>query len=289
MLHTPFIQYLEEICSRIENRSVKLRAYEKIYGGDINDTYRLAMTHSDYFIKINAADKADMFEKEAKNLKILSESNSFIIPEVFQHGIFENKSFLLLQYIENLETTGNIGDFAENLVKLHQNRQDSYGLNFDNYIGKIAQKNTVATHWVDFYIQNRLQFQIDLAGDKIPTHIKKNFNRLYQKLSTIIPVEKASLLHGDLWNGNYFYNLQGKAVLFDPAVYYGHREIDLAMMSLFGGFEQEIYRIYHDLFPLEPDWKNRLKIYQLYPLLVHVNLFGASYLSAIQQILKYFV
>ncbi len=289
MLHTSFIQHIEKICSGIENHPVKLRAYEKIYGGDINDTYRLAMTDTDYFIKINTTDKRDMFEKEAKNLKILSDSNSFIIPEVFHNGVFENKSFLLLQYIEKLETEGNVKDFAENLVKLHQNFQNYYGLKFDNYIGKLPQKNTPETDWVNFYIQNRLQFQIDLAGNNIPVNIKNDFNRLFQKLPVIIPLEKPSLLHGDLWNGNYFYNLQGKAVLFDPAVYYGHREIDLAMMSLFGGFDAEIYHIYHQLFPMEPDWKNRLKIYQLYPLLVHVNLFGVSYLSGIEQILKYFI
>ncbi len=102
-------------------------------------------------------------------------------------------------------------------------------------------------------------------------------------------MRKPSLLHGDLWNGNYFYNLQGQAVVFDPATYYGHREIDLAMMSLFGGFEKDIYNMYNDIFPLERDWKERLKIYQLYPLLVHVNLFGRSYLSGIKQILNEFV
>jgi fructosamine-3-kinase len=289
MLHTSFIHHLENICSRIENRPVKLRAYEKIYGGDINDTYRLAMSETDYFIKINRTDALEMFEKEAENLKILLQSRSFVIPKVFKTGIFENNSFLLLQYIENLETEGNPADFAKNLVKLHKNNSDYYGLDFDNFIGKLPQINTPKSNWIEFYIQNRLQYQITLAGDKIPVHIINDFEKLYNKLPEILSIEKPSLLHGDLWNGNYFYNLQGKAVLFDPAIYFGHREVDLAMMSLFGGFNREIYRIYVELFPLEPDWKNRLKIYQLYPLLVHVNLFGSGYLSSIRQILKYYI
>ena len=102
-------------------------------------------------------------------------------------------------------------------------------------------------------------------------------------------IDRPALVHGDLWLGNYFYNLQGKAVVFDPAIYYGHREVDLAMMQLFGGFSPKIYEYYQDLLPMEPDWQERLKIYQLYPLLVHVNLFGASYLSGISRILSFFV
>ena len=289
MLHSPFIKYLEQICSRVENRPVKLRTYEKIYGGDINQTYRLAMTQTDYFIKINTADRLDMFEKEAAGLQLLQNSKSFMVPKVYKTGIFENQSFLLMEYIESLERGTNPVDFAQNLVKLHQNTRSFYGLDFDNYIGRLPQQNIPASNWVDFYIENRLQYQIDLAGKLIPAEIKQDFEKLYQKLPVILPMEKPALLHGDLWNGNYFYNLQGKAVVFDPAVYYGHREVDLAMMSLFGGFEKEIYSLYNRLFTLDPGWKERLKIYQLYPLLVHLNLFGKSYLQGIKQILKSFV
>ena len=288
MLHSNFIVFLEQTCSQLENKPVKLRAYEKIYGGDINETYRLAMTDKDYFIKINSAAQSDMFEKEALGLKLLEESQSFIIPRVYQTGTFENQSYLLMQYIESLTSGSNPQDFARRLAEMHRSTQSYFGLDTDNYIGRLPQINKKTDNWVDFYIQNRLQFQIELAGELIPDGMRKDFEKLYRKLPELLPTEKPSLLHGDLWNGNYFYNLQGQAVVFDPAVHYGHREVDLAMMSLFGGFEKDIYYMYNELFPLEKGWKERLKIYQLYPLLVHVNLFGASYLTSIQQILKEF-
>ncbi len=288
MLHTPFIKHIEEICSQIEQKPVRLRAYERVSGGDINDTYRLAMTDRDYFIKVNTAGKLDMFEKEADGLKLLSESQSFVVPEVYQTGIFEKQSFLLMSYIEPLYQTENPKNFAESLAKLHQTTQQQYGLAFDNYIGNLPQKNDFNNNWLDFFIKKRLQFQIRLAGDLIPKDMLHQFDRLYQKLPEQLWIDRPALLHGDLWSGNYFYNLQGRAVIFDPAVYYGHREVDLAMMQLFGGFPKEIYERYNAILPMEPDWQARLKIYQLYPLLVHVNLFGASYLSSVRQILNYF-
>ena len=289
MLHTPFIKHLEAICSRIEQKTVRLRAYERVSGGDINDTYRLAMTDRDYFIKVNTADKLNMFEKEADGLKLLSESQSFVVPQVYHTGVFERHAFLLLEYIEALYQTENPKNFAESLVKLHQTTNNQYGLAYDNYIGRLPQKNDFNTNWIDFFVENRLQFQIDLAGDLIPASILHQFERLYQKLPELLWIDRPVLVHGDLWSGNYFYNLQGQAVIFDPAVYYGHREVDLAMMQLFGGFPKEIYELYQALLPMASGWQERLRIYQLYPLLVHVNLFGTSYLSGISRILSYFV
>ncbi len=289
MLHTHFIKHIEEICSQIEQKPVRLRAYERVSGGDINDTYRLAMSDRDYFIKVNNADKLDMFEKEAAGLKLLAESQSFVVPEVYRAGIFERHAFLLMAYIEALYQTENPKNFADSLAKLHQTTQQQYGLAYDNYIGYLPQKNDLKDSWVDFFIENRLQFQINLAGDVIPTKILHLFDRLYQKLPELLWIAPPALLHGDLWSGNYFYNLQGQAVIFDPAVYYGHREVDLAMMQLFGGFPKEIYERYNSILPMEQGWQGRLKIYQLYPLLVHVNLFGTSYLSGINRILSYFV
>ena len=291
MLHTSFIHHLEHICSELENKPVKLRAYEKIYGGDINEAYRLAMTDKDYFIKVNSKDKFHMFEVEAESLLRLTKTYSFRIPVVYEVGEFEDKSYLLMEYIEHLEDVSNPQNFAENLVKLHQNTNEKYGLDFDNYIGALPQYNAYKEHWVDFYRENRLEYQLSFARQKslIPINILHDFDDLFAKLPEILVEEKPAFLHGDLWNGNYFYDLQGKAVVFDPAIYYGNREVDLAMMSLFGGFDPEIYQIYNQLFPLESGWKERLKIYQLYPLLVHLNLFGESYLISIEQILKDFV
>ncbi len=289
MLHVSFIKHIENICSHIEQKPVRLRAYERISGGDINDTYRLAMSDRDYFIKVNTADRLDMFEKEADGLKLLFESQSFVVPQVYHADVFEQHAFLLMEYVEALYQTENPKNFAESLVKLHQKINDQYGLSYDNYIGRLPQKNDFNTDWIHFFIKNRLQFQIDLAGDLIPTDILHQFDRLYQKLPELLWIDRPALVHGDLWSGNYFYNLQGQTVIFDPAVYYGHREVDLAMMQLFGGFSKDIYEYYQALLPMASGWQERLKVYQLYPLLVHVNLFGASYLAGISRILAYFV
>ncbi len=288
MLHTEFIRHLESVCSEIENKPSKLRAYEKIYGGDINEAYRLAMTDSDYFIKINMADKLKMFQTEATSLKILADTNSFVIPKINQTGVFESQSYLLTSFILTLQDTSNAEDFAQNLAKLHQTTQAEFGLNFDNFIGELPQKNAPKKDWTDFYIENRLQFQLDIAKQqsKVPSDILKSFDKLFAKLPEIFPNEPPALLHGDLWKGNYFYNLQGKAVVFDPAIYYGHREMDLAMMRLFGGFDDKIFEIYQSLFPLEKGWQARVAIAQLYPLLVHANLFGDAYWDSIASVLK---
>ena len=286
MLRDDFIHQFEHICSEIENKKVKLRAYEKIYGGDINETYRLAMTDIDYFVKINNKDKLPMFEVEAESLQILSASNSFRIPVVFEAGEFEEKSYLLMEFIPSMLDAENPKNFAESLAELHQNTNDKFGLSYDNYIGILPQNNSERENWIDFYIENRLQYQINLARQKdlIPTHLLHQFDKLFQKLPELLVIEPPALLHGDLWNGNYFYDQLGKAVVFDPAIYYGNREVDLAMMSLFGGFNPKIYDIYNEIFPLEKAWKERLMIYQLYPLLVHLNLFGNSYLTSIEQV-----
>ncbi len=291
MLRQEFIHHLEHVCSELENKPVKLRAYEKIYGGDINETYRLAMTDKDYFIKINNKDRFPMFEVEAESLIRLTKTYSFRIPVVYEAGEFEDKSYLLMEYIEHLEDVSNPENFAESLVKLHKNTQDKYGLDFDNYIGSLPQYNGYEKNWVDFYIKNRLQYQLNIARQKalVSDEVFHLFDHLYNKLPHILIEEKPSFLHGDLWNGNYFYDQQGKAVVFDPAIYYGHREVDIAMMSLFGGFDPKIYQYYNEIFPLQPDWKERLKIYQLYPLLVHLNIFGESYLLPIRDIINEFI
>ncbi len=288
MLHTDFIQHIETICSTIEGKATKLSAYEKVYGGELHQTYRLATTQIDYFIKVNTAEKATMFDAEARGLNMLAATDSFVIPNIFETGVFNETAYILMTFIPALEAVSNPLKFAENLAKMHRVSNSKFGLDFDNYIGELTQKNTFNNNWTDFYINQRLLPQIELAqkNNLLPIEIVKKFEQLYNRLPDLLPQEKPSLLHGDLWNGNYFYNLQGNPVLFDPAVYFGHREMDLAMMRLFGEFDPKIFDIYNEIFPLETAWKKRIELYQLYPLLVHLNLFGSTYLSSIQQILK---
>ena len=152
------------------------------------------------------------------------------------------------------------------------------------------QQNNSHTNWTDFFIQERLQIQIKLARDhhQIESTTISKFEKLYHRLDDIFPKEQPALLHGDLWSGNFMVDEKGAPVIMDPAVYYGHREMDIAMTKLFGGFDNQFYDAYNAHFQLEKGWKSRIDICNLYPLLVHVNLFGGSYLQQVKNIITKF-
>jgi protein-ribulosamine 3-kinase len=176
------------------------------------------------------------------------------------------------------------------LAQLHQHSAGEFGLDHDNYIGSLNQYNQKETDWVEFFVNQRLQNQLRMCSDHghADAGLLRMFDRLFPKLEQYFPHEPPALLHGDLWSGNYLCGNKGAAYLVDPAVYYGHREMDLAMSLLFGGFDREMYHAYHEVFPLENGWKERVDLCNLYPLLVHVNLFGGSYISQVRAILKRF-
>jgi protein-ribulosamine 3-kinase len=171
------------------------------------------------------------------------------------------------------------------LAEIHKNTHENFGLEYDNYIGELPQKNTYAKNWVDFFIENRLEVQIGLAYYKrlIDENFLKKFKRTYPQLYKILPKEKPSLLHGDLWSGNVMVDTEGMPCLIDPAIYYGHREAEIAYSTLFGGFDSRFYSSYIENFPLQPGFEERKEIYNMYHLLVHVNLFGLSYLAPVER------
>ena len=157
-------------------------------------------------------------------------------------------------------------------------------------MGSLPQANTFHSDWSSFFIEERLEPQLVAARDSgyFSSHDDERFQRLFKSFPSICPAEKPSLVHGDLWSGNYIVSDEGRACLIDPAVYYGHREVDIAMTTLFGGFDPEFYSSYDEAFPMEKGWEDRLEIYNLYPLLVHLNLFGAGYLGSIERIIRRF-
>jgi fructosamine-3-kinase len=162
---------------------------------------------------------------------------------------------------------------------------DQFGLHQDNFIASLGQDNTTNTSWTKFFIENRLEPLIGKAfyDSLISEKFLYRFREIYAKLESIFPKEKPALLHGDLWSGNVLRDNSGNPALIDPAVYYGNREMDLAFSRLFGGFDEGFYQAYEAVFPLEPDFEIRTDIYNLYPLLVHLHLFGKSYLSGIEK------
>jgi fructosamine-3-kinase len=261
-------------------------------GGCINQGGKLKTTLGDFFLKWNDIKKfPGMFEAESKGLKLLREKNTIRIPEVIGFGESEGHQFLLLEFIEEKFRQKKYWQHLGNkLASLHRRSSDLFGLDHDNYIGSLKQFNRQHASWLTFFVEQRLNVQLKLAIDSgiMDSEWSKQFESLYTKLTAILPEEKPSLLHGDLWSGNLITDENGEPCLIDPAVYFGNREADLAMTKLFDGFEDEFYISYHETFPLQPGYDKRLDIYNLYPLLVHVNLFGGSYKSAVAAILKAF-
>jgi protein-ribulosamine 3-kinase len=263
-----------------------------VSGGSINQAARIGSGSNKLFIKWNTAAPADMFEKEAKGLSLLRNADTgLVIPEVLAHRSpnKDTPGFIIMDYIEPQRGDGRASkNLGKELARLHSRTSEKYGLDHHNYIGRLHQSNQYHDSWTSFFIHERIEPQIQMALDsgKLAMSVHKNWKRLSNLLDDIFPDTKPCLLHGDLWGGNYFFNYQLQPVLIDPAVYYGHPEMELSFTKLFGGFSEQFYDVYAFEASLEPGFSGRIDIYNLYPLLVHVNLFGGHYASQVESILK---
>ena len=282
-----FKYHLETVLSKYCNETIKILSFDPLSGGSINNAYRLNTESHQFFIKTNSLNKyPNMFETEAMGLVEISQSNSIQVPSYVDHGNYEDTAYLVLEYIDS-KPSGDWQAFAINLAEMHHYKADNAGLSHNNYMGSLTQSNKQKANWIEFFISERLQAQLNIAGRLINNSVHKQFESLFKKMNQLIPeITKFSLLHGDLWSGNFIFNNDGKVYLIDPAVYYGNCEIDIAMTTLFGGFDPIFYDTYLEANPLETGWKSRLEVYNLYPLLIHLNLFGMSYLNSIKTILN---
>ena len=278
-----------------------IRDISAVGGGCINETWQVSLVNNPrYFVKQNRLTLRDMFEKEAMGLGILSDATDSAnasdaekirVPKV--HGITGDPEtghvFLILSFVDEGRRSGDFDyRFGRALARMHRNTAPQFGLDHDNYIGRLPQKNDCRDNWTDFFIDCRLQPQFAMARESgyFSGGSQQSLERLCGRLAELLPEERPSLLHGDLWGGNYLCDDENRAVLIDPAVFYGHREAELAFTTLFGGFGRDFYRGYEEEFPLQPGFSQRRDIYNLYPLLVHVNLFGGMYVSQTESILR---
>jgi len=263
-----------------------------LQGGDINQVFKLETSEESYCIKINKADSfPNLFKTEFDGLNTLISADEIDIVEPICHGEINGHTYLLLAFVEIGQATDKTQlNFGRQLAQLHLHSDINFGLTYDNYIGSLVQKNKPTKNWSDFFFDQRLLPQIRIAqkSNLLQAEDLKHFENFKNRLSELFPEEPPALLHGDLWNGNYLVNKKGNAVLIDPAIYYGNREMDLAMTKLFGGFERMFYEGYHENYPLSPGWEDRVQYWNLYPLLVHLNLFGGSYLPSLRQIINKF-
>lgn len=285
----------EQLCerlSRLLDRPVDIERAVPVGGGSINAAYRLDTDEGRFFVKVNSAERFPaMFEAEADGLARLAAAGALRVPQVIAHGEDHDNAFLLLEHIDGgLKGPAFWERLARGLATLHRNTAPAFGLERSNYIGSLAQVNTPALVWSEFLIHARLEPMLKLARDKrrIERGTVLRSGRLFNRLPDLFPTEPPALLHGDLWSGNVLCDATGAPVLVDPAVYFGHREMDLAMTRLFGGFDEAFQAEYRNTWPLEPGWEERVDLCNLYPLLVHVNLFGGGYVQQVEAVLRRF-
>lgn len=257
---------------------------EAITGGNINQVYKVYNpVLGPYIVKVNENAKyPQLFEKEKNGLLELRKNKQLFTPAVIKVETIKNDQCLLLEYIEEKLPSDQFWiNFGTGLAAQHQITNNNFGFYEDNYIGSLVQHNAMKQNWTDFLVGERFIPMLKLAVDKaIISHSeRKKLEAIYSFIDELWPKEKPALLHGDLWAGNFLVGNENKPVLIDPATYYGHREMDIGMMHLFGGFNKLLFNHYNIVYPLEAGWENRLKYNQLYPLLVHLNIFGRIYLE----------
>jgi len=261
-----------------------LRQQGAVGGGCINQAQRVRFGGTDYFVKYNSASKVDMFAAEADGLNELRQCTALHIPAPLCYGNNDKSAWLVMENL-SLGGRGDPAVLGEGLAAMHRTTRDQYGWYRANTIGSTPQDNSCCDDWIEFWQQYRLQFQLDLAARKgAGGRLQSQGERLLLELPAFFDgyVPEASLLHGDLWSGNYAYLQSGEPTLFDPAVYYGDREADLAMTELFGGFGADFYSAYNNAWPLDSGYRTRKTLYNLYHILNHFNMFGGGYLGQAQ-------
>lgn len=267
----------------------ELHVRSSVAGGCINDTQMLADTKGRrYFVKINEADRLNMFEAEAEGLREILSSGAIRAPRPIGTGVASGSAFLVLEYFSFRGGRVDDARLGRELAAMHRHQQSRFGWSRDNTIGATAQHNAPMDDWLQFWREHRLGFQLQLAAQHgYGGKLQKRGERLMEMLEKFFEgyQPRASLLHGDLWSGNYGGLSDGTPVLFDPAVYYGDREADLAMTELFGGFSPAFYAAYRESYPLAAGYTTRKNLYNLYHILNHLNLFGGGYLGQSERLL----
>ena len=273
----------------------RVQAVTRVSGGDINDAFELGLPDGrSVFLKTNAHAPPTMFAAEAAGLEFLRRAGALRIPELLAVSpVDEEPAFLLLEFIRAGKPRPDFDErLGRALAQLHRFGAASFGLGESNFIGRLVQENRPRATWAEFYREQRLEPQLRAAeaAGHASLGLRRKFERLFAALPHLVgEPEPPARLHGDLWSGNLHVDERGEPCLIDPAVYGGHREMDLAMMRLFGGFSERVFAAYAEAFPLSTGNAERVPLYQLYPLLVHVNLFGGGYLRSVEQALAAYV
>jgi len=261
--------------------SVREASSGRVHGGNINECHRLETERGSVFLKVADARVRSMLEAEAEGLRELAGAGAVRVPKVLALGEAAGSAYMALEWIDFAPGKGEAETrLGEELARQHRSSATRFGWHRDNTIGSTGQQNAWADDWVAFFRERRLRPQLELArSKKTPARLQDRgahlLDRLEQFFATYRPMP--SLLHGDLWGGNWAADAHGEPVIFDPAVYFGDREADLAMTRLFGGFGPGFYAAYETAWRPDPGAPRRVALYNLYHVLNHLNLFGGAY------------
>ncbi len=283
---------IEADIGRVTAEPFRLQHNQGVGGGCISTASRISDGVRDYFIKLNHAAMLPMFEAEAQALSEMLASNSVRVPEPLCSGAHDGQSYLVMEYLP-LEGRANMRLLGEQLAAMHQSTADRYGWHIDNTIGSTPQPNSQGHDWLEFWREQRLGFQLALAArNGYGGELQRKGERLLADFPVLFSsyTPQASMLHGDLWGGNAGGLKDGTPVIFDPALYYGDREADIAMTTLFGGFGADFYAAYNAAWPLDAGYQARRNFYNIYHIVNHLNLFGGGYhgqaIRLIEQVLS---
>ncbi len=267
---------------------VRLASPASVGGGCINQTFRVDSDRGRFFVKLNDADGLDMFAAEAEGLREMGRARGLRVPQPVCRGRSGDQAYLVMECLD-LGGSGDAAALGEGLAAMHRITAQRFGWHRDNTIGSTPQPNRQEDDWLVFWREHRLGFQLELAARKgAGSRTRDTGERLMDVLPALLDGHEPgpSLLHGDLWSGNYAFTRAGEPAIFDPAVYYGDREADLAMTELFGGFGRDFYAAYRNAWPLDAGYSVRKTLYNLYHILNHYNLFGGGYLSQAQGMME---
>lgn len=286
----------EALRDELEDRlDVTIESVAAVGGGCIANASRLETDGVPYFLKYGDEDVARTFPGEAAGLEALAAADSpLVVPSVLETApaTDERPGFLVMEWINSGRQGRDFwGRFGEGLAELHRTTADEYGFERDNFIGQLPQKNNWRDSWPAFFREERLEPQVEMARERGRWQRAWDgpLKTLYRRLPDVVPTTPApSVLHGDLWKGNFMVTAIGDPALIDPATYYGHREADLAMTELFGGYDDSFYEAYRSTWTLEPGYESRRGVYNLYHLINHLNHFGGGYAGSVERTLNQF-
>ncbi|MEM9451955.1 MAG: fructosamine kinase family protein [Cyanobacteria bacterium P01_E01_bin.6] len=257
-------------------------------GGSVNQAYAVSNNHQAYFVKLNDANRMGMFEAEALSLRKMWKTQTIRVPKAICWGTVESSSYIALEWLDFAYGTHDAWiSMGQQLADMHRvTSPQGFGWEDDNTIGFIPQKNPWTEDWLTFFRDHRLGYQFQLAR-KRGGHFPQQ-DTLMQAIPELLADHdpQPSLVHGDLWSGNAAVTQADEPVIFDPAAYYGDREVDLAMSELFGRFPEDFYRAYNDAYPLDPGYDRRKVLYNLYHIINHFNQFGGSYESQANSMIR---